>query len=65
MPEPADGRHRSVLAEGERHGLRSRAEGHRVDRGHQVMDPVLVAGPWVLAAAGAVLVVRALRRRTA
>ncbi|GCD19648.1 hypothetical protein CTKZ_12100 [Cellulomonas algicola] len=52
-----------VLAEGERRGLRSRAEGHRVDRGHQAMDPVLVAGPWVLAAAGVALMVHALRRR--
>jgi hypothetical protein len=38
-----------VLSEVRRHGLRSRREGHRVDRVHQTFDPVLVAGPWVLA----------------
>lgn len=58
-----------VLAEGRRHGLASRTAGHRVDRHHHAMDPVLVAGPWVLAAAGAVAgtaaVVRAVRRRAA
>jgi hypothetical protein len=54
-----------VLSELRRHGLRSRLEGHRVDRVHQPLDPVLVAGPWVLAAIGAVaaatLAARAMR----
>jgi hypothetical protein len=52
-----------VLAEGRRHGLRSRTEGHRVDTHHAWIDPLVVAGPFVLAAAGAVVAVRALRRR--
>ena len=30
----------------------------RVDRSHAWIDPILVAGPWVLAAVGAVTVVR-------
>jgi hypothetical protein len=41
------------------------ARSGRSDRRHQVLDPVLVAGPWVAAGAGMVLgarrVVRALR----
>ena len=37
-----------VLAEGRRHGIASR-KGSRVDRPHQAIDPVVVAGPWVLA----------------
>jgi hypothetical protein len=45
-----------VLSEFRRHGVRSRVEGHRVDRVHQPLDPVLVGGPWVLAAIGGVAV---------
>jgi hypothetical protein len=37
-----------VLAEGRRHGVASR-KGSRVDRPHQAIDPLVVAGPWVLA----------------
>lgn len=37
----------------------------RVDTHHQALDPVLVAGPWVLAAGATVLAVRALARRLA
>jgi hypothetical protein len=53
-----------VKAEFTHHGLRSRTG--RVDVRHQVLDPVIVAGPW-LAAAGAATVgvrrlVRAVRR---
>jgi hypothetical protein len=50
-----------VLAEFKRHGLRSRAG--RIDRRHQVLDPLIVAGPALLRAALVVGVVRALRRR--
>ena len=39
-------------------GLRSRREGKRVDLVHQALDPVLVAGPWLL---GGWLLVRAAR----
>ncbi|MGY1823172.1 hypothetical protein [Geodermatophilus sp. SYSU D00079] len=53
-----------VRAELTRGGLRSRRG--RSDARHQLLDPVLVAGPWVAAAGGAALgvraVVRALRR---
>jgi hypothetical protein len=42
------------------HGLSSRKG--RVDVRHQVLDPVIVGGPWVAAAAGAVLGVRRLVR---
>jgi len=50
-----------ILGEFRRHGLRSRAG--RVDRRHQVLDPLIVAGPTVLRAAGVALVVRSVRRR--
>lgn len=43
-----------VLSERRRHGLQSRTEGHRVDRVHQPLDPILVGGPWVLAAVGGI-----------
>ncbi len=42
-------------------GLSSRKG--RVDSRHQVLDPVLVAGPWVAGAGMAVLGVRRLARR--
>jgi hypothetical protein len=47
-----------VLAELRRHGFASR-KGDRADRAHQALDPVVVAGPWVL---GSVLAYRVLRR---
>jgi hypothetical protein len=54
-----------VKAEFTRHGLRSRVGQHRTDLKHQVLDPVIVAGPWVLAGwlvyAGVRKVVRPLR----
>lgn len=43
-------------------GIKSRT-GKRVDVNHSWMDPVIVAGPWVLAGAGAVAALQALRRR--
>ena len=43
-------------------GLKSRT-GSRVDVNHSWMDPVIVAGPWVLAGLGAAAVLRALRVR--
>ncbi|QCB93072.1 hypothetical protein [Cellulomonas shaoxiangyii] len=52
-----------VLSEARRHGLASRRDGKRVDLVHQAFDPVVVAGPWLLAGAAAVLGVRALVRR--
>jgi hypothetical protein len=49
-----------VLSEFSHHPISSRAG--RVDVRHQVLDPVIVAGPWVAAAGGAVLGVRKLVR---
>jgi hypothetical protein len=50
-----------VLSEGRRHGYRSRFGSRRVDVRHQWLDPVIVAGPWVLAA---VVLFRMLRPRS-
>ena len=49
-----------VRAEITHHGLSSRRG--RVDARHHVLDPVIVAGPWVAAAGGAFVGVRALVR---
>jgi hypothetical protein len=40
------------------HGIRSRYGRKRTDTGHQLLDPVFVAGPWILAGAAAWKVVR-------
>ncbi|MDR7385071.1 hypothetical protein [Promicromonospora iranensis] len=45
-----------VLAEPSHHPLRSRAG--RVDVRHQVLDPLVVVGPWVL---GGVVIYRGVR----
>ena len=42
-----------VLSEFSRHGVASRLGRKRTDVKHQLLDPIIVAGPWVLAAAGA------------
>ncbi|GER23447.1 hypothetical protein NCCP1664_19430 [Zafaria cholistanensis] len=52
-----------IPAELHGHGITSRREGRRADLAHQWMDPLVVAGPWVLAVTGAALAVRALWRR--
>jgi hypothetical protein len=56
-----------VLSERRRHGLASRRATGRVDRVHQAIDPVVVAGPWLLAGWAATkglrVLVRAGRRR--
>ncbi len=55
-----------VRTEVTHHGLRSRLGKGRADVAHQGLDPLIVAGPWVVAAGaayvGARAVVRALRR---
>lgn len=55
-----------VLSEASHHPVSSRREGSRADLGHQALDPVLNAVPWVvggaLALAGVRSVVRVLRR---
>ena len=40
------------------HGIRSRYGTKRTDTGHQLLDPVIVAGPWILAGSVAWRVVR-------
>ena len=53
-----------VLSEGRRHGITSRFGHRRADVKHQWLDPILVAGPWILAAWGVAAVTRrALSRR--
>lgn len=52
-----------VLGEFRRHGISSRFGRGRADTGHQALDPVVVAGPWIAAGAAAYAGVRALRRR--
>lgn len=51
-----------VLSEGRRHGLRSRYGRGRADTRHSWLDPIVVAGPWVLAAGALALAVRAVAR---
>lgn len=50
-----------VLSELRRHPVASRRG--RTDVRHQALDPLIVAGPWVVGAVGAWVVLRALRRR--
>jgi len=52
-----------ILSEGRRHGLRSRYGRGRADIKHNWMDPIVVAGPWVLAGVVVALGVRAAVRR--
>lgn len=47
-----------VLSEFRRHGFASRFGTRRADRSHMWLDPILVAGPWLLAGAAAVKLVR-------
>jgi hypothetical protein len=49
-----------VTSEFSRHGISSRYGKKRADAGHHLLDPIIVAGPWVLAGG---LVLSALRRR--
>ena len=52
-----------VLRELRRHPLSSRFGQHRADLKHQPLDPLIVAGPWIAAAAVGFALVRAVRRR--
>jgi hypothetical protein len=52
-----------VLSEFTRHGLSSRLGRKRADLIHQSLDPIIVAGPWVVAGAAAFAGLRALRNR--
>ena len=50
-----------VLAEIRYHGLASRRGQRRADVRHQLLDPIIVAGPWVLRAALAYRAIRAIK----
>ena len=50
-----------VLAEPHLHPVASRRG--RADVRHQVLDPLIVAGPWIAGALAGVAVLRAVRRR--
>jgi hypothetical protein len=52
-----------VLSEFSRHGISSRVGKGRADVRHQLLDPVVVAGPWVLAGGLVFLTVRKVLRR--
>jgi hypothetical protein len=52
-----------VLSEFSRHGVASRLGHKRTDLMHQPLDPIIVAGPWVLAAAVAYRGIKAVRGR--
>ncbi|MBT2248234.1 hypothetical protein JHV56_05925 [Arthrobacter sp. BHU FT2] len=51
-----------VLSEFTRHGVSSRFGQQRADVNHQWMDPIIVAGPWVMAAVGLAAAYRTLRK---
>ncbi|MEU0531182.1 hypothetical protein [Amycolatopsis tolypomycina] len=52
-----------VLSEFTRHGFSSRVGKKRADVKHHLVDPIIVVGPWVLAAGLAFSVVRKVLRR--
>jgi hypothetical protein len=52
-----------VLSEFRRHGIASRFGRKRADVGHQALDPVIVAGPWLAAGYAGYRAWRRLRRR--
>jgi len=54
-----------VLSEFRRHGIRSRFGVTRADRSHVWLDPIIVAGPWVLASVAAISVGRRMLRSEA
>jgi hypothetical protein len=51
-----------VLSEFSRHPIASRVGQKRADLTHQPLDPIIVAGPWVIAAAAAYVGLKALRK---
>ena len=51
-----------VLSEFSRHGFSSRFGKKRADLSHQWIDPIIIAGPWVLAAGAAVAAFKTLRK---
>jgi hypothetical protein len=51
-----------ITTEFHRHGIDSRIGKHRADVVHQTMDPIIVAGPWLLAGGVVFLAMRSLIR---
>ncbi len=51
-----------VLSEFSHHGIRSRVGKKRADLKHQSLDPIIVAGPWVVAGGAAYVGVKALAK---
>jgi hypothetical protein len=51
-----------VLAEGKRHGLRSRFGRKRADVKHHWMDPFIVGGPWAIGAVAAYRLAKRVRK---
>ena len=54
-----------VLSEFSRHGIASRFGKRRADLVHQPLDPIIVAGPWILAGGAAYVGLRAVTRALA
>ncbi|MDG4840167.1 hypothetical protein O7631_26855 [Micromonospora sp. WMMD967] len=52
-----------VLSEFTHNGISSRLRDRRVERGHHLLDPIIVAAPWVLAAGAAYLALRGVTGR--
>lgn len=52
-----------VLSEFSHHGVGSRIGVTRADLSHQSLDPIVVAGPWLVAGGAAYVAVRTLARR--
>lgn len=52
-----------VLSEFSRHGVSSRVGQKRADVGHQLLDPIIVAGPWVVVGGVVLSAVRKVLRR--
>lgn len=51
-----------VLSEGKRHGFSSRVGRKRADVHHQLLDPLVVAGPWLVAGLAAYAAIRKVTR---
>ena len=52
-----------IRSEFSHHGYTSRVGKKRADVGHQLLDPVIVGGPWILAGSVGYTLVKRLRRR--
>ncbi|TWF74823.1 hypothetical protein FHX44_11705 [Pseudonocardia hierapolitana] len=52
-----------VLSEFSHHGIASRIGKRRADVGHQLLDPLIVAGPWVVACGVAYSAIRSIAGR--